>query len=141
MARKIYALLPVLIVLSLLLMCCGGGGKSPKDIPRAFYDAMLQGDVVTLQEFTTGKTTEEAIDGIDEAKKLNITISDFKVLEVKDMGEGKADVRIEFVHEESPEGGKYRKKQHEQVFHLIQVEGRWVLDKVDDVSTKDITEQ
>lgn len=138
MIKKNHVFCVILCACGLLFVSCGGGA-SPKDIPQKLYKAMLEGDVEALQELTTGDTTEEAIKGIDEVKKLNITISEFKVLEVKDVDKEKKDVRIEFVHDESPEEGKYKKKKHEQIFHLVKVEGRWVVDKVEDVKTEDIS--
>lgn len=108
----------------------GGGGAPPKTFQKNSLRAMLEDDVEVLQELTTEKTTKEAIEEIDEVKKLNITISDFKVLEVKDRGKGMADVRVEFVHEESLEEGKYRKKPHDQTFHLKKVKGKWLIEKI-----------
>ncbi len=122
----------VFIAISLLFMACGGGGGSPENIPRAFYSAMAKGNVDMAKKMTTGSFTAEAVKSAEQSKDLKISISNWKVKEVKDVAEDRKTIRVEFIGKmERKDGRGFPKKmKNDQIFHLRKVDKKWLIAKV-----------
>jgi hypothetical protein len=135
MRKKILMGSTVFIFVALLFTACGGGGGSPENIPKAFYAAMAKGNVDAMQKMTTGSFTAEAAKSAEQSKNIKISISAWKVKEVKDIGEDKKSVRVEFVSKVEPKGSGFaRKMKQDQIFHLKRVDKKWLVEKVSQAS-------
>lgn len=131
MQKKIFMGSAVFIFIALLFMACGGGGGSPENIPKAFYTAMAKGNADAMKKMTTGSFTAEAVKSAEQSKNMKISISNWKVKEVKDAGEDKKSVRVEFVSKMEPKGrGFPRKMKQDQIFHLKRVDKKWLVEKI-----------
>jgi hypothetical protein len=124
----------VLIVFSglLTLLAACGGANAPEDLPEAYLEAVSQGDTGTLQELAAGKAREEGLKTAALAKDNNITISGLKVLSVKDAGENKKTVKVEYVNRTETKSGRGfpRSLKNFQTFHLSKSEQGWVIESI-----------
>ena len=118
--------------LGLIFLACGGGGGSIEGIPKAFYSAMSKGNVEAMRKMTTGSFTAEAVKSAEQTKNFKMSVSDFKIKEVKDAGPDKKTIRFEFVGKMEPKGGRGfpRKMRNDQIFHLKNVDGKWLIEKI-----------
>jgi hypothetical protein len=131
MQNKILIGSTVLIFLGLMVVACGGGGGSPESIPKAFYAAMAKGNVDAMKKMTTGSFTAEAVKSAEQSKNMKISISKWKVKGVKEVGEDKKTIRVEFVSKMEPKGrGFPRKMKQDQIFHLKRVDKKWLVEKI-----------
>ena len=131
MQKKILMGSTIFVFIALLFMTCGGGGSSPENIPKAFYAAMAKGNVDAMKKMTTGGFTAEAVRSAEQSKNMKISISDWKVKEVKDVGEDKKSIRVEFVSKMEPKGrGFPRKMKQDQIFHLKRVDKKWLVERI-----------
>ena len=134
MPKKIFLGSTVFIVFGLIFMACGGGGGggSPDGIPRAFYAAMAKGDVEAMKKMTTGGFTTEAVKSAEQMKEMKVSISGWKVKEVKDISADKKTVRVEYVSKVEHKSGRGfpRKMKQDQIFHLKKVDNKWLIEKI-----------
>lgn len=132
MYKKVFFMSTVFVFLGLLFMACGGGGGSPENIPKAFYSAMAKGNVDMMKKMTTGSFTAEAVKSAEQSKNFKMSISNFKIKEVKDVGADKKTIRVEFVGKMEPKGGRGfpRKMKNDQIFHLKKVDNKWLIEKL-----------
>ena len=131
MAKKFFGRSAVFIVLIFLFIYCGGGG-SPDGIPKSFYAAMAKGDVDAMKKMTTGGFTTEAVRSAEQMKNMKVSISDWKVREVKEIGPDKKTVRVEYVSKVAYKSGRGfpRKMKQDQIFHLKKVDKKWLIEKI-----------
>jgi len=110
----------------------GGGGGSVEGIPRAFFNALADGKVDKLLAMTTGSFTAEAKNRAAQFENMKISISKWTVKAVKDVAADHKTVRVEFVSKtESKDGrGFPRKMKQDQIFHLKNVDGKWLISKI-----------
>ena len=132
--KKALTVIALVIGLGLIFLACGGGGGggSVEGIPKAFYSAMSKGNVEAMKKMTTGSFTAEAVKSAEQTKNFKMSVSDFKIKEIKDVGQDKKTVRFEFVGKMEPKGGRGfpRKMRNDQIFTLKKVDGKWLIEKI-----------
>lgn len=130
MKRKALFLSLVLASLVLWLVACGGG--SPGGLPKAFVEALAKGNAKMVKKLTTESFAHEALQGLEQFKGVKISISKFKVKEIKETGENKKNIRVEYVSKVKLKKGKSRtlKLKNNMMFHLVKVNKNWLIGKV-----------
>lgn len=133
--KKAFYIAGLLASLCLFFTACGGGG-SPKKISRMFYSALAKGNMKVMKKITTGSLTQEFIEGAEQAKKMKVSISKWKIKEIKDVSENKKTVRVEYVSKVKIKIGKgfTHKTKQDQILHFIKVKKRWLIENVSQAS-------
>jgi hypothetical protein len=134
MRRKSLISASILAAMSLWFITCGGG--SPDGIPKAFVEALAKGNSSGVKRLTTEGFAPEALRGLEQFKNVKISISKFRVIDKRDSGENKKNIRVEYISEVrlKKEKGRAIKLKNDMMFHLVKTKKNWRIERISEAS-------
>ena len=124
---KRYTILLMAVVAVIAMAACGGTSKkdkSPKEIVKAYYQHMVDGDFEKALSYTNA-SEEEAKTYLEKMKSFKVKIKSFDIISETIDGDT-AEVEVKYV---STSSLMEEESESQETIKLIKEEGCWVIDE------------
>lgn len=124
---KRFTILLMAVVAVIAMAACGGNSKkdkSPKEIVKAYYQHMVDGDFEKALSYTNA-SEEEAKTYLEKMKSFEVKIKSFDIISETIDGDT-AEVEVKYV---STSSLMEEESESQETVKLIKEEGCWVIDE------------